>query len=72
MQYYRGYIFLILKYRVLICLSGVRVKRGFNEGFSFLTTKEIITLEDDVYNFVGNFESRGYKDLGKRKNGKNG
>jgi len=53
-------------------LSGVRVKRGFNEGFSFLTTKEIITLEDDVYNFVGNFESRGYKDLGKRKNGKNG
>jgi len=53
-------------------LFRVWVKRGFNEGFLFLITKEIIAVKNNVYNFAKNFESKGYRDLDEKRNGRSG
>jgi len=35
-------------------------------------TKEIIIVKDDVYSFIGSFESKGYRSLSERRSGKDG
>jgi len=65
LQYYKDYIFLIPKYRILIYPSKVRVKKSFGENLPFSTIKEIVTVKDDLYNFAKDLEFKGYRSPGK-------
>jgi len=71
-RYYKDYIFSIPKLRVPTYSFGIRVGGGFGEGFSSSTTKEIVAVKDDSYNFVGNFKFGGYRGSNKRGDGRNG
>ena len=72
MRYYKDYTFPIPKHCVLICSIRVRIKKGLSEGFSFSTTKEIITTKDNIYNFAENFKSREYRGPSERGSGRGG
>jgi len=72
LQCYKGYIFSISKCCILTYSFRIQIGRSFNEGFLSSTIKEIIAVKDNIYDFVENFESGGYRSLGERRNGRSG
>jgi len=72
MRCYRNHTFSISKYYIPIHPPGIRVGKSFNEGFSSSITKEIVATKDDSYYFAKDLKSRGYGNLSKRENGRDG